>query len=295
MSFNTLTYYWREALQSIARNSWLSLASVGTAAVSLLIVGFFALLVVNANEFTRGLESGVEIRAILKDGQTRDSIKKIQGEIGKLPGVSLVDFVSRDQALEEMKSSLKNRRDILEGLQNDNPLPDAFRIKAVSADLIPDLASRLESVNGVDQVIYGHGLVERLISATRWIRLAGSVILGILCLAAVFLISTTIRMSVFARRKEISIMVLLGATNWFVRFPYLLEGMILGLLGAVLAGSMIYAGYMGLINYLDQSLPFVNPVTDQQTILAVLGGVLGTGLLIGSMGSIFAMRKYLKT
>lgn len=294
MSLNTLTYYWREALQSIGRNSWLSVASVGTVAVSLLIVGIFALLAINANEFARGLESGLEVRVILKEGQTRDSIRKIKLDIEKQPGVSVVEFVSKDQALEEMKKSLKNRRDVLEGLQNENPLPDAFRVKGSRADLIPQLAAGMERLDGVDQVIYGHGLVERLISATRWLRLAGAGILGILCLAAVFLISTTIRMSVFARRKEISIMVLLGATNWFVRFPYLLEGMILGFLGAVLAVSAVYLGYMSLVNYIDQSLPFIHPVTDQETILAVLGGVLGIGLIIGALGSIFSIRRFLK-
>jgi len=294
MSFNTLAYYWREALQSIVRNSWLSVASVGTVAVSLLIVGIFALMVVNTNEFTRGIESGLEIRVILKDGQNRDSLKKIQGEIQKLPGVTLVDFISRDQALEEMKQSLKNRQDILEGLQSDNPLPDAYRVKAAQADQIPGLAARLERLAGVDQVIYGHGLVERLASAIHWVRLAGLGVLGVLSLAAIFLISTTIRMSVFARRREISIMVLLGATNWFVRFPYLLEGMILGLLGSVLAGAAVYAGYLSLVGYLDQTLPFINPVTDQRTMAMVLGGMLGTGLIIGSLGSIFSIRRFLK-
>lgn len=294
MSFNTLTYYWREALQSIARNSWLSVASVGTVAVSLLIVGIFALLVINTNQFTHSLESGLEIRVILKDGQSRDSIKKVRGEIEKLPGISLVEFISRDQALEEMKRSLKNRRDVLEGLQNDNPLPDAYRIRAARADQIPALAAGLENLDGVDQVIYGHGLVEKLISATRWVRWAGAGILGILCLAAVFLISTTIRMSVFARRREIGIMVLLGATNWFVRFPYLLEGMILGLLGAALAGTVVYVGYISLVNYVDQFLPFIHPVTDQIIVFTVLGGMLGTGLFIGAMGSIFSIRRFLK-
>ncbi|MFZ5632803.1 MAG: permease-like cell division protein FtsX [Bacillota bacterium] len=294
MSLNTLGYYWREALQSIFRNSWLSIASVGTVTVSLLIVGIFALLVVNANEFTRSLESGLEIRVILKDGQPGDSIKRIRADIEKMPGVSMVEFVSRDQALEEMKRNFKDRKDVLEGLQNDNPLPDAFRVRAYQADQIPDLAGNIESLTGVEQVIYGHGLVERLVSATRWIRLGGGVVLGILCLAAVFLISTTIRMSVFARRREIGIMILLGATNWFVRFPYLLEGMILGFLGAVLAGSVVYIGYISLVDYIGRNLPFIYPVTDQRTIFTVLGGMLVTGLVIGALGSSFSIRKFLK-
>lgn len=294
MSFNTLAYYWREAFSSIFRNSWLSIASVGTVAVSLLILGFFSLLVINANTFTQDLESGLEIRVFLKDGQSRDSTKKIKAEIDRLSGISLVEFVPKEQALEEMKKSFGNRREVLEGLQNDNPLPDGFRVKAAQADQIPVLAGKLSAIGGVDQVVYGYGLVERLVTATKWVRLAGAGILVFLCIAAIFLISTTTRMSVFARRKEIGIMILLGATNWFVRFPYILEGMILGFVGAVLAASGVYAGYISLTGYLEQSLPFVQPITDQNIILTVLGGILGMGLLIGAVGSSFSIRKFLK-
>ncbi len=294
MSFNTLTYYWREAFASIFRNSWLSIASVGTVAVSLLILGFFSLLVVNANNFTRDLESGLEIRAFLKDGQSKDSIKKIKSEIDKISGISMAEFIPKEQALEEMKKSFGNRKEVLEGLQNDNPLPDGFRVRVSQADQIPVLAGKLSAIAGVDQVVYGHGLVERLVTATKWVRLAGVAILVFLCIAAIFLISTTTRMSVFARRKEIGIMILLGATNWFVRFPYILEGMILGFVGAVFAASAVYVGYISLSAYLEQSLPFVQPITDQETILTVLGGIMGMGLLIGAIGSSFSIRKFLK-
>lgn len=295
MSFNTLIYYWREALYSIFRNSWLSIASVGTVAVSLLIVGIFAMIVINANVFTREIESGLQIRVFLKEGQSRESIKKIEGSIEKISGVSMVDFISRQQALEEMKKNFGDRKDILEGLQNDNPLPDAFNVRTVQAEAIPAVASTIESIEGVDQVIYGRGLVQNLVAATRWVRLAGAVVLTILGFAAIFLISTTIRMSVFSRRKEIGVMILLGATNWFVRFPYLLEGMILGFLGSVLAGLAVYAVYISLINYIQQSLPFIHPITDQKTILTVLGGILAAGLFIGALGSSLSIKKYLKT
>lgn len=295
VSFNTLFYYWREAVNSIFRNSWLSIASVGTVAVSLLILGFFTLAAVNVREFTQGIESGLEIRVYLKDGAARENVNKMQAQIAGVPGVSLVDFVSREQALEEMKENFGGRGDILEGLDKDNPLPDSFRVRAENADNIPDLAGQLMALNGVEQVIYGHGLVEKLVSVTRWARLTGAIILCFLCLAAIFLISTTIRMSVFARRKEIGIMVLLGATNWFVRFPYLLEGMMLGLVGAALAGTVVYAGYMSLTSHITQSLPFIHPVTDRQVLLQVMGGMLGIGLLIGALGSSFSIRKYLKT
>ena len=281
-------------MHSIARNSWLSIASVGTVAVSLFILGFFALLVVNTNEFTRDIESGLEIRVFLKEGQSRDSISQITAQIEKVSGISLVEFVSRDQALEEMKKNFGERENILDGLQNDNPLPDGFRIKADQADQIPVLAGNIKAISGVEEVIYGHGTVEKLVSITHWVRLTGLVILGFITFAAIFLISTTIRMSVFARRREIGIMSLLGATNWFIRLPYLLEGMLLGLVGAVIAGSVVFTGYMSLVSYIDQSLLFIHPVTDRRIILQLMGGMLGMGLIIGTLGSSFSIRKYLK-
>ncbi|MFZ5596383.1 MAG: permease-like cell division protein FtsX [Bacillota bacterium] len=294
MNLNTLSYYWREAFSSIVRNSWLSVASVGTVTVSLMILGFFSLIVINSNSFTREIESGLEIRVFLEEGQSRESVRNMQAEIQKMPGVSLVDYISKEQALEEMRTRFGSQAGVLDGLQNDNPLPEAFKISAVQADLIPELADKIAAMDGVDQVVYGQGLVERLISATRWIRLASAVVLGFLCVAAVFLISTTIRMSAYARRKEISIMVLLGATNWFVRFPYLLEGMMLGLVGALLAGSVVYAGYISLAAHIGQSLPFVHPVTDRNIIWSVMGAILGFGLVIGALGSSLSIRKFMK-
>ncbi|NTW04862.1 MAG: ABC transporter permease [Peptococcaceae bacterium] len=295
MNFRTLVYYWREAMQSIARNSWISLASIGTVSVSLIIVGVFTLVFLNANQFTQGLESGLEIRAILKNEQSRTDLNRINYSIESISGVSFVEFISKNQALEEMKESLENRKEILEGLQSENPLPDAFKVKAETPEQIVPIAKEIEAIEGVEQVIYGQSFVEKLVAATRWIRYAGAGLLGILCLAAVFLISTTIKMSVFARRKEIEIMVLLGATKWFVRFPYLLEGMILGFLGSLLSGLVVGAGYLSLVNHLDQALPFVSLITDKLVVLKVLGGIVGVGLLIGAIGSTMSIRKFLKT
>lgn len=295
MNFRTIGYYWREAIRSIGRNSWLSLASIGTVAVSLMIVGVFTLVVLNANQFTHGIESELEIRAILDEDLEKADESRIRFSLREIQGVSFVEFVSKEQALEEMKDSLENRKEILEGLQNENPLPDSFNVKAEQAEQIPQIAQKVENIQGIEQVIYGQSFVEKLVTATRWVRIAGGIVLGVLCLATVFLISTTIRMSVFARRKEIGIMVLLGATNWFVRFPYLLEGMLLGFIGALIATAVVGAGYFSLINHLDQSLPFVSLITDQQAILTVLGGILAVGLVIGAIGSSMSIRKFLKT
>lgn len=278
----------------MARNSWLSLSSVGIVTVSLIILGASLLLVVNADKLANSVESSVEITAFLKEDVDKSDRLALEKQIHKLPDIDQVQFVSREQALQDMKKSFGERADILDSLEKNNPLPDAFRIKTKQAEAVPATAKKLEQMKGIDQVRYGQGVVERLLAITRWVRIACVVALALLTLAAVFLIATTIRMSVFARRREIGIMKILGATNWFVRFPFLLEGIVLGLTGGLLALLVVDLGYISLVNKLKQSIPFIQPVTDPHLILSILGSMLGLGIIIGAIGSWFSLRRFLK-
>lgn len=217
MRLSTIKYYFREAFQSVLRNSWLSVASIGVVAVSLLILGGSLLLVLNANNIAANLESSVEISVFLKDETSSEEIEELENKIKDQPEVAEVKFVSKAEALEEMKENFGDNEDILAGLEEKNPLPDTFRIKTVVVEQVEPLARQLESFDQVDQVRYGQGVVEKLLALSKWVRTAGMVTMFLLGIAAVFLIATTIRLSVFARRKEIGIMKMLGATNWFVR------------------------------------------------------------------------------
>jgi len=294
MRLSTIRYYFREAFQSILRNSWLSAASVGVVAVSLLILGSSLLLVLNANNIAANLESSVEISVFLKDGATPEQIRSLEIRLRSMPEVSQVNFVSKQQALEEMKKNFGDKQDILAGLEDKNPLPDAFRIKTFTVEQVVPLARQIAAYEQVDQVRYGQGVVEKLLALSRWIRTAGLVAMVLLGLAAVFLIATTIRLSVFSRRKEIGIMKILGATNWFVRLPFLLEGMILGLAGSFLAVGAVYGAYFSLAGNIQLSLPFMQLVTDRRLIMPVMEGLLVLGLVIGAAGSMISMHRFLK-
>jgi cell division transport system permease protein len=295
MRFSTIGYYFRETFSSLVRNSWLSLASMGTVTISLLILGSSLLLILNANQLAGSVESTVEISVFLKDNVSSDQIKNLEKGIGDLQGVSGVQYVSKDQALEDMKKNLKDKADILDGLdKKNNPLPDGFRIKTENAGQVAEISKQLEKMPGIDDVRYGQGFVEKLLAVTKWVRLAGLVTMVLLSGASVFLIATTIRLSVFARRKEIGIMKVIGATNWFVRFPFIMEGIILGLLGAGLALTVLHFVYYELVKQMQLTLPFVNLVTDKQQLLPYLASLLGFGLVIGSVGSMISMRKFLK-
>jgi cell division transport system permease protein len=290
---STIKYYFREAFQSVLRNSWLSVASVGVVAVSLLILGSSLILVINANNIAANLESSVEITAFLKDKTSSDQIRALEIKIKAQPEVVEAKYVSKAQALEEMKKNFGDNEDIQAGLEEKNPLPDALRIKTSNVEQVEPLARQLESFEQVDQVRYGQGVVEKLLALSKWVRTAGLVTMVLLGIAAVFLIATTIRLSVFARRKEIGIMKMLGATNWFVRFPFLLEGMFLGLVGSILSVTVIYFGYLSLIGSIQLSLPFIQLVSDRSQLVPLVESLLGLGLGIGVAGSMISLRKFL--
>ena len=295
MKLKTVRYYFREAFLSVIRNSWISVASIGVVAVSLLILGSSLLLVMNANNIAANLESSLEISAFLRDETTPDEIQDLENKLAGRPEITSVVFVSKEQALEEMKENLNAQEDILAGLEEKNPLPNTLRIKTATAEQVASLAAELQMYDQFDEVRYGQGIVEKMMALSRWVRTAGLVTMVLLGIAAIFLIATTIRLSVYARRKEISIMKFLGATNLFVQLPFILEGMMLGLIGSLLAVAIVYFGYISLIDKIQLSLPFVRLITDRALIKPLMELLLLTGLLIGATGSLISMRRFLKT
>lgn len=294
MRLKQIQYYFREAILSITRNSWISVASIGVVAVSLLILGSSLLLVMNANNIAANLESSVEISVFFKEQTTPDEVQDLQNQLAGVPEVTQVVFVPKQQALEEMRENFGEQQDILDGLEEKNPLPDALRIKTATAEQVAPLAAELESYDQVDEVRYGQGVVEKMLALSKWVRTAGLVTMVLLGIAAIFLIATTIRLSVYARRKEIGIMKFLGATNWFVQSPFVLEGIMLGLAGSLLAVLVVYFGYMSLIDNIQLSLPFMQLVTDRNVIKPLMELLLLAGLVIGAAGSLISMRRFLR-
>jgi len=294
MLINTIIYYFREAATSLVRNSWLTVASVGTIIISLLILGSSVLLVLNVREMASAMESSLEITVFLKDDVKQERLKTLEEEIKFVPGVTVATFVTKEQALVDLRESFGDKAELLNGLEDDNPLPNSFTVKTREANMVPEAARQLAELEGVEQVRYGQGVVEKLLALTHWVRIWGSLALLVLGVAAVLLIATTIRMSVFARRREISIMKSLGATNIFVRMPFMLEGMIIGLTGGLIAALLINYGYLSLLNKVMLSLPFIQLVDNPDIIYQVLGGLLGAGLIIGTLGSAISLRRYLR-
>lgn len=292
MALSAFWYCLRQTLVSLRRNFWLNIASASMITVSLLILGGFALMALNASQFLSQVESEIEINAYLEE---EAQVNNLTRQIRALAGVQRVHYVPKEQALEEMRAVFGERRDVLDGLEEDNPLPNTLRVQTESAEAVPALAGKIEELAGVKYVRYGQGYVERLVQVTRWVNVAALFAAGLLLLAAVFLIMTTIRLSVMARRDEVEIMKYMGAGNWFIRFPFLLEGMLVGLWGSLFAVLILGWGYHYLLVLLKQvSFFLVQPVADRQTLLGLGGGLLGLGVFTGGAASALSIRKYLR-
>ncbi len=296
MKIRTFGYFIREACKSLYRNNWMGLASIGTVAVSLIIFGASLITVMNANYLATRLESNVEIIAYLKDNVPEDEARGLYEEIKDLPGVAKVKFKSRDQALREFREELGAQQNMVDALGGDNPLPHLYAINTIAPEDVTRVAERIQALKQVDKVDYGKDFVEKMFSIIKWVRLVGMTVIVLLGLAAVFLIATTIRLTVFSRRKEIEIMKVLGATNWFIRWPFLLEGMALGFTGALLAVLVVGVSYVSFTDYIQKNFNYAvfGLQTDPQFMMILGASMLGAGMFIGAVGSGISMRRFLR-
>ncbi len=293
MNFNSFRYCMRQSVVSLLRNLWLAVVTAGIIAISLGILGGFLLLAVNADQMIINIESNVEIGVFLEDGGNIESVRQ---QLDNHTGIHSYTFVSKEQGLDDFSRSLGDRV-LLVGMEGeDNPLPDLFRVRALKAEDVPAIAAEIASSPHVELADYGEELVGRLLTITGWVNTLFLAISMLLALGAILLIITTIRLSVLARQDEISIMKYLGASNWFIRFPFLLEGMTMGWIGTVAAAAALAVLYYRLASSLQQeALTFlIQPVTDTARLLPIFIGLLLLGTLMGGFGSFISVRRFLR-
>jgi len=284
----------REALTSIRRNGLMSLASISTVAVSLLVLAVFLLLAVNLEHTALVVESQLEMKAYVDEQASGQVISDLQWKISSLAGVARVEYVSKEEALDRLRAQLKERADLLEGVEEMNPLRDSFEVQVVRPEYLRGVAEQVSALPGIANVVYGEELAGKIIRLTRALRLAGLGMAVMLALATVFIISNTIRLTVFARRREIGIMKLVGATDGFIRWPFILEGMVLGLVGSLLSAAVVWRGYAWLVGRVRDTLPFLPMVPGRPVLPGLTLMLLALGAFIGALGSAISLRRFLR-
>jgi cell division transport system permease protein len=294
MKISTAEYFVSESLNSIRRNGLMSLASLMTVALSLLILGVFIILVMNLNHMASVLESQVQVTVYLQDTLKEVEMREIGTRITKLPGVTRVNFVAKEEAMNRFKQRLGEQQGLLAELGEANPLPNSFEVKLDRPDRVKSVALAIAQLKGVEAARYGQEVVEQLFSLTRMVRIFGVVLILFLGLAALFIIVNTIRLTVFARRREIGIMKYVGATDWFIRWPFIIEGVLLGFLGACIAVLPLTQFYSMLTGQIYESLAFL-PLLPKYPFMGYVNiFLLCAGIGIGALGSVISVKKFLK-
>ncbi len=299
-----LGYFLGQALTSFRRNWVQSIAAITTVGLCLVVLGIILVSLAVGRQLISQIEQQVEIEIFIKDAARTRDIQNFQDKLVSWSEVRKVDYVSKEKALAQFKKDFKDKPDVLENIQG-NPLPASFRIwlndPKKQVKLVANRIKNLDDINLLvadkqEDIQYGQKYVGRLFSFTSKLSMASGIFAALLVFVSLVLITNTIRLAIYARRKEIGVMMLVGASNWFIRWPFLIEGMIQGILGAILAVVILTGIYKLFFQTLisGRLLTFVKIPFDQFTFIRLMILLTLSGMLIGASGSVVALRRYLK-
>ncbi len=302
---SSLFYFFRESLTGFSRNLSTTLGSIITIFLSLLIIGIFFIAGSVINNVVADVESQVSITAYVADDASQEDIDSVMRSIEGMDGVESVTFTTKDQALENFTTSMTSNPDIVAQLDGQNPLPASIDVQLAEAQEVSSIAQGIldnETFVSIcdnpedpsDSLQYGQKTVDKLFSFTNAIRIVGVALIALLIVIAFIFINNTIRLAILARRKEIAIMRLVGASNGFIRGPFLMEGALHAVIGSILAIVILELLHQLLLPRISAALPWLPIAIDPVTFVFIYLGLLVAGLLIGIFGSLLAMRRYLK-
>ncbi len=287
----------RDAFKSVIRNFSLSLASISCITITLIIVTVALIASFNVRNFTTTIEKDMTIVVFLKSDATEKDAERVEKQIKEIDNVSKYDFFTKKQVKKQMQDESDVFNTVLENFDDeDNPLKDTFQVKVKDINQIAATARKIEKMKNVAVVRYGEGMVDKMVKAFSSIEKVTYGIVIALILVTIFLIVNTIKLTISSRKKEIEIMRLVGASNLTIKTPFIIEGMILGLLGSIIPIIISTFGYTAFYRHFNGYLysELVKLVLPEPFIYQVALILLGTGILVGMIGSARAVRKYLK-
>lgn len=287
----------RDAFKSVIRNFSLSLASISCITITLIIVAIAIMASFNINNFTTEIEKDLTIVVFLDRDATEEDIKDVKTNIEKISNVEKITYISKDEVKKEMQQESEVLDKVLDGYSDgESPLKDTYQVKVKNIEQIKDTADRIKKINSVSVVRYGEGMVEKLVSAFDSVKKVTYGVVIALVVVTVFLIVNTIKLTISARRREIGIMRLVGASNFTIKTPFIVEGMILGLLGSIIPIIFTTYGYMAFYKHFDGYLfsKLIVLIKPEPFIYTTSLMVVIIGILVGMIGSASAVKKYLK-
>ena len=294
MKISTIKYYFIDALKSLKRNRTVSIASVATVAATLFILGVFLLIVFNINAGVQELGSKLQVNIYLKDDLSIGDKSTIEKALNDVPGVSEIKFEDKSDALEKMKKQFgEDGTSLVKGFEKNNPFPSAYVVSVQKPEIVDSVVKAATGLNGVEKINDVRELVDKIIKITNTLKIVGLVLFVILISVSLFLIGNTIKLTLYSRKKEIGIMKFVGATDWFIRWPFIIEGMMLGVSGAIISTGVLYYAYKMVFLKSTNALLGITLINPQFILSTTLWQFMLGGLVIGAVGSIMSIRKFL--
>jgi cell division protein FtsX len=291
-----MTYHLRQAWLALRANFTAGVATLTTMTLTLTLLAYTGMVTLNLEQIVRGLERDVQITAFLKPTTTASASsaqsERVLSALNNLPGLSSAEFISRDEAYRRLSEDYAALIEAQKLVQN--PLQDRIVVRVADARQLDAVAQQIRTIAGVADLEYGAEFVTTVLDALSTVRTAGYVLVGLLLLNTLLNILNTIRVAMFARRDEIQVMRMIGATRGFIRAPYVLEGVGLALLSSLITVGLVLPGYNAIAARVAALVPYVPIIQDTGAVLRVLAVVTGLGVLLGLLGSLFATNRYLR-
>ena len=290
-----INYFLGETATNLKRNLLMTMAAISTVTISLLLLGGAQILHMVVVNVTSTWEGKVEVSAFLRDDISDGELTSLQTDLSDMPEVQNFTYVSKTQAFEDFKQQFRDEPSLWQALEPDD-LPASLRIKLVDAGKAEEIAQRIQGAPGIDEVNFGGDIIRRLVQINTLLRAVTLGMSAVLMVAAAALIANTIRLAIYARREEISIMKLVGATNWFIRIPFMFEGVFAALTGALLSSLVVFGANELFFSNMGDVLTFLGPIFrfSGWEIAKVLLILIGGGVVVGLFGSALALRRFLE-
>lgn len=294
MKINTLKYFFIDALKSLKRNRTLSIAAMITVLITFFIFGTFTLLGLNFNKAIEDVASKVEIKVFLKDDIKLLDQREIEMKLNEQEGAKEVIYESREEAFVNFKESLKDNPGLLQGydLQN-NPLPSSFIVKLEDPEYANAISNAVKDMSGVENISNQQDMINTISKFVGGVRIAGLILFAVFTGVSIFLITNTTKITVYTRRKEVGIMKFVGATDWFIRWPFIIEGMVIGLLGAILSVIGVYFIYRFGVGIIANNILMVSLINPTYVLTMLSWQFALGGIAVGGVASYIALRKFL--
>ncbi len=294
MIFRNLKYFVTQGIKGLLSNSLMTLASIGIVIASLVIFGVFVLFGLNINSIGDQIEAQCKINVYMPNDMNRDNVRAIGSQLSEIEFVKEAQLYTKEERLQNYKEgTYHDQADVISTLETDNPLRDAYVLTLTDVRMANRVAAEAGKINGVEEVTNRQDLIQTILSITNTIKNVSIWLLIILVGISVFIISNTIKLGMFSRRKEINIMKFVGATNWFIRWPFVIEGMLLGAVGAAISAFIVMSGYGSVYAPLQEFMGEIILLEPSDVVNIIIIGFIIMGVGIGMAGSAMSIRKYL--